>query len=565
MHVDLPATQSGMHTQATHRCLFIPEVLALICEACIDPPDVDSVAARNRGMRSLVRLARTCKTIYAVAIRCIWQSVTEIAILAEYTMPGCWEIIRDHPEVDEGVPSSVILPARSIQEEDLKRFRFHAAFVKKMSFGGSDWPRLFVDDCIIALCLTATGPLLPNLTYIAWDVELNLFYLQYFASPTTLELRINGGSLTVGDAYILRSTPRWFPNLTDLYVGYSSSLADGAKQAIDILGKAICGWKLRKLETSHIKEEALRRLAELPSLCVLTLEGGPVQIGRAVNALFGNPQGPRLGFLQLSELVVKTPGLRLRHAGSRDCCTFPALETLELGLLLDPWQATFMQISNLCPSRPRLRRLVLEDEDHPAAGVSQPIPATDIRLLGPYTHLEELILTSIYGFHVDEADVLWIARSWPKLRVLHLRPKYRQRDDARRRIPPLHALRHLARHCPRLADLAIEVDATAVPLAEAPTDAVQMELRLWRAGWSPITAQSVPYVAAYLSTVFPCVQNIVSTMPGATLHVPENLNWREVCSLIPVFNAVQGHAYRRLMHGSADSGEVIKRMVGLVE
>ena len=92
-----------------------------------------------------------------------------------------------------------------------------------------------------------------------------------------------------------------------------------------------------------------------------------------------------------------------------------------------------------------------------------------------------------------------------------------------------------------------------------------MELRLWHVGWSPITAQSVPYVAAYLSVVFPRVQNIVSTMTGATFHMPENPNWREVCTLIPIFDAVQGHAYKRLTHGSADSGEVIKRMVGLVE
>ena len=82
MHLNMPTAQIDIRTQTTHRCLFIPEVLALICEACIDPPDVESVAARNRGMRWLVRLARTCKTIYAVAIRCVWQNVTEIAILA---------------------------------------------------------------------------------------------------------------------------------------------------------------------------------------------------------------------------------------------------------------------------------------------------------------------------------------------------------------------------------------------------------------------------------------------------------------------------------------------------
>ncbi|KAL1751753.1 hypothetical protein FB107DRAFT_278368 [Schizophyllum commune] len=563
MHLDMPTAQIDIRTQPTHHCLFIPEVLALICEACIDPPDVESVAARNRGMRWLVRLARTCKTIYAVAIRCIWQNVTEIAILAEYTMPGCWEIIRDHPDADEGGLNSVILPARSIREEDLERFRFHAAFIKKMSFGGCDWPRLFVDDCIIALCLTAKAPLLPNLTHIEWDVQQNLFYLQYFASPRVTKLRVIGGPLMVGDAYILRSAPQWFPNLTDLYLEYSISLADGAEQALDILGEAIRGWKLRKLKTSHINGETLRWLAELPSLCTLTLEGGRSQIGRAVNALFGGAGGPRLVFPKLSALVVKTPGLRLAHAGSQYCCTFPALDTLELGSLLDTWLAIF-NISYICPSRPRLRRLVLTDEDAFGEAVSQPIPATAIRLLGPYTHLEELILTSLYGFHIGEADVLWIARSWPRLRVLHLRPKCRQRDDARRRIPPLHALQHLARHCPRLTDLAIEVDASTVPLDEAPADVVQMELRLWHVGWSPITSQSVPYVAAYLSVVFPRVQNIVSTMTGATFHIPENPNWREVCTLIPIFNVVQGHAYKRLTHGSADSGEVIKRMVGLV-
>ncbi|KAL1681394.1 hypothetical protein EV122DRAFT_288138 [Schizophyllum commune] len=556
MQVDMPIARYDMRKKSTHCCLFIPEVLALICEACIEPPDVESVAARNRGMRSLATLARTCKTIYAVAIRCIWQNVTEIAILAEYTMPGCWEIIRDHPDADEGGLNSVILPARSIREEDLERFRFHAAFIKKMSFGGCDWPRLFVDDCIIALCLTAKAPLLPSLTHIEWDVQQNLFYLQYFASPRVTKLHINGGPLMVGDAYILRSAPQWFPNLTDLYLEYSISLADGAEQALDILGEAIRGWKLRKLKTSHINGETLRWLAELPSLCTLTLEGGRTQIGRAVNALFGGAGGPRLVFPKLSALVVKTPGLRLVHAGSQYCCTFPALDTLELGSLLDTWLAIF-NISYICPSRPRLRRLVLTDEDAFGEAVSQPIPATAIRLLGPYTHLEELILTSLYGFHIGEADVLWIARSWPRLRVLHLRPKCRQRDDARRRIPPLHALQHLARHCPRLTDLAIEVDATAVPLDEAPSDVVQMELRLWH-------HRASRTLAAYLSVVFPRVQNIVSTMTGATFHMPENPNWREVCTLIPIFNVVQGHAYKRLTHGSADSGEVIKRMVGLV-
>ena len=114
MHFDMPTAQLDMRAQPTHHCLFIPEVLALICEACIDPPDVESVAARNRGLRWLARLARTCKTIYAVAIRCIWKTVTEIAILAEYTMPGCWEIIRDHPDADEGGLNSVIVSTEAL-------------------------------------------------------------------------------------------------------------------------------------------------------------------------------------------------------------------------------------------------------------------------------------------------------------------------------------------------------------------------------------------------------------------------------------------------------------------
>ena len=74
-------TRQISHFLSMHRCLAIPEIVCLICEAL-------SPKTKGEKCPDLARFARTCKSISTVAIRYIWRACPDLAIMIKHTTPA---------------------------------------------------------------------------------------------------------------------------------------------------------------------------------------------------------------------------------------------------------------------------------------------------------------------------------------------------------------------------------------------------------------------------------------------------------------------------------------------
>ncbi|KAL1746254.1 hypothetical protein HDZ31DRAFT_34621 [Schizophyllum fasciatum] len=529
-----------------HRCFYIPEILTLICEACREPTgDNDSTWVTSENTHLLAALARTCKEVYATAVRCLWQDVTDIAIIAEYTMPECWNW-----EMAPGDNIPLLSPTRHIVESDLTRFRFHAPFIRKMTFGGSDWPKGLSEDGYLALCMSYTiHPLFPNLTHISWDISgIHLLYLQYFVSPSLVSLHIAGDSLNFGDMHILRYIQQRCTNVTELNIGCGYATLSGETQAIRSIGDTLCSWSLRSLKTPLMDTRLLQQLAVMPSLRTLHVIPGAHWPGFTMlnSAKVDDPLLPPHSFSALTTLAIESDmaadclTVVLRH------CTFGSLQSLELTSLTPwvGWRSLFSAVRAAHNMPIALRRLKLKGGPRPShSPTPPPVQGAAFEPLYDFCALEELNLELACAHHLEADDLLRMAQSWPRLRMLKIRT--RTRPFMR---PPLHALRHFALYCPRLSILRLEVDAVDIALAQTPTNIRHIALRQLAVDWAPIA--SAGSVAAYLSAVFPNIERIKSKLNAEE----EDPMWRKASVLIKAFRAVRAH--ENLCIGNEISGRI---------
>ncbi|TRM67395.1 hypothetical protein BD626DRAFT_544904 [Schizophyllum amplum] len=535
-----------------HCCFHITEILTLICNACRDPRDDDDASwVKGENIQSLARLARTCKGVHAVAIACLWEDVTALEILAEYTMPGCWRAIVMNEDDDDD--AWMLLPEHLITESDLVRFRYYAPFIRKMSFGEGAWPKMLSEDGFLALCMTDTYPLLPNLTHISWNIgDIHLLYLRYLATPALVSLYITGGMLSMGEVHILQFIQQRCENVTKVRLQFDHSGPLGQPVTVRSLGEVICSWRLRSLATSHIDAKALRKLAASPTLRTfhVTAESG-VQDCITMAVLTGPNlplSFPLQAFSVLTNMTIRSWVKDTSLARMLRLCSFGCLDTLKIHSLLPPvgWQNLLTAVRESHASRKALRRLVLKERVRLGADSDDPSPGSVIAPLRDFGALEELTLSSNSGFSLDSDELLNMAKAWPQIRVLQIFPASYSPDETLRL--PMHALQHLAAHCPRLSTLHLEVDATEVSLSQAPPDVRNYALRTLNVGWSPIS--SAVGVSAYLSSVFPNIDSIEcgplsDPPPLDALHHNSGV-WSNTAALMKAFRAVRAHEARCL-------------------
>ncbi|KAL1715653.1 hypothetical protein EV715DRAFT_275665 [Schizophyllum commune] len=521
-----------------HRCFHIPEVLTLICEACREPTgDNDSTWVTSENTQSLAALARTCKEVYATAIRCLWQDVTDIAIIAEYTMPGCWML--DLVDDESNIP--LLTPARHITENDLTRFRFYAPFIRKMTFGGSDWPKGLSEDGYLALTMTLAAPIFPNLTHISWDTAgISLSYIQYFASPSLVSLHIAGDSLSFGDLHVLRCVQQRCRNVSELDIGCSYILTRGEQQMITSFADTISTWNLHSLKTPFMSLNLMRQLAVDPTLRTLHVTNQTPWPGTSMYHPLESLVLPAQAFSVLTSLVIGADIRADRLLTMLESCSFGCLHTLEVYQIMPRvvWRSVLAAVRAAHSSPSTFRRLRLKEVASPGQPRPPPTQGAALEPLYGFTALEELHLDFEGALHLGEDDVARMAQSWPQLRLLLLPARTPPQER-----PPLHALRHLAARCPRLRTLGLEVDASEVSLVEAPTDVRQSALASWYVYASPVGPAGP--VGAYLSAVFPELEKIASTgqVPDndPEEEAPENPTWRKVQVLVKAFGAIRAH------------------------
>ena len=253
------------------------------------------------------------------------------------------------------------------------------------------------------------------------------------------------------------------------------------------------------------------------------------------------------------------------HARKRVSCEalssgFRALNTLELNL---PYQFadSILRIMPSCS----LRRCAITITTHCPHSVQEALINSIVRNFSRYLEVLYLffredafddyrsyvpvstkLLPVLRSLDPVEVHIRWIAaeevtdtlcrdlaRSWPRLRVLHLSPK-----DAVLSPPEtmatLHALRHFSENCPELAEITIQLNAAGDHWAEAALEMQHKRLS------EPISLDlttslvtSPPAVAAYLQRCFSSFRGLQFTDSDASF-IGENsrtIAWRELCDL----------------------------------
>ncbi|KAJ7226752.1 hypothetical protein GGX14DRAFT_555340 [Mycena pura] len=144
-----------------------------------------------------------------------------------------------------------------------------------------------------------------------------------------------------------------------------------------------------------------------------------------------------------------------------------------------------------------------------------------------FANLTTISLCPPAGFDIDDTTAWDLARTWPKLECLMLKPSV----DWRHRFPPihmtLHGLRAFAEHCKRLEELTIHVNATEVPPLDDSTTRVSPDicvLNFFNVGASPIS--DPPAVARFLFALFPDLLDLETSVDDTDWD--DELGWAEL-------------------------------------
>ncbi|KAK6988192.1 hypothetical protein R3P38DRAFT_3097446 [Favolaschia claudopus] len=154
-----------------------------------------------------------------------------------------------------------------------------------------------------------------------------------------------------------------------------------------------------------------------------------------------------------------------------------------------------------------------------------------------------------FALDVDDAAIANLVASWPRLKTLHLVAMTIAMDQADPQ-PTLQSLWSIAKSCPDLTSLFLEIDATYIPTTH-PIRVVQESLDELSVGLSLITEPTA--VARYLSSLFPNLTNITTRYDGGTSEDDDEdeddepnpdgrgrrERWKQVESQIPHFVAAR--------------------------
>ncbi|KAL1746251.1 hypothetical protein HDZ31DRAFT_34552 [Schizophyllum fasciatum] len=508
----------------------------------------------------------SCKTVSLLALRSLWKTVHEPAVVVKYTMPDdLWVVCEsDSTSADsEDDSGDQLVPSRPVTGEDITRLTFYAPFIRRMNFGWNV-PLTIAEEGYSALCMACRAPVFPNLTHMGWDVDgLHLIYSRFFLCASLRRMHIVAESLAMGDVAILRSIQQQCPTLSELRVDLDTATDALAKA----LSETFCAWDLRQLQTSHVDQSGLVRLADSAQLEVLE-----VQTAEGLQPMTRPVNFPRASFAALTIFVLALPISLAACIDMLSQSAFTSLHTLSLRALTscpERWGALFAAIRKAHTNPRVLRELVLRDAvtdtDLATSKGPEPEDVPDSRFapLYDFVGLEVVYLSAQEGFRLSDHIIESMAQAWPDVREL----RFEHRSRLLHPQLPLRSLAHLAAGCRRLETLEIDVNATGVSLAHAPLApwTAQSALHTLRVNWS--TIKSARPVAAYLSTLFSDIKQLDSVsrhMDGlGDVHCP---HWIKVFYLLPAFTAIQEYAqnsesgrWKEFSDGAfdgADDGEV---------
>ncbi|KAJ7183785.1 hypothetical protein C8R46DRAFT_984989 [Mycena filopes] len=519
-----------------HYCLKIPEIVDSVCDYL--DPEIGAQWSPVGGLRDLAMLSRTCRLFEGPAQDHLWRKTALGTFLLACMPSDLWFL---QPPIASWTPPEMRL-LRPICDSDWDRIRFHAPRVRHLSSAST---KASVLGILPALNVSLPQPLFTNLRNLMWDfVDPHGFpYIRLFITPTleSLSFELNSHSA----ASLLPTLATQCPKLTKLSV---TSAPEYESPGISDLVVALR--TLSKIVVPSLNWVALEHLSRRQPLKSLHLDSLPT-----------GPMAPAL------PAMARFPALHTLHLGCPGILPTTAFLNLCLAIPLAAFSVFFYDLVTAAEMHDlfvalsagvvhdSLEELFIRNDcidyvDVAPESATHLIPHRDLRLLQSFTNLTSLSIASSIGFMLDDAALDELLAAWPHLTSFSLRACFPTHQPS----TTLAGLRSFARHCPRLTDLLIALDARIVPALDLRDSSHalvrQQQLVQLHVVHSPVTAPALA-VARFISALFPNLKTVPTVREyvdndeddedDATVRdaIRSHLRWKEVEAFLPEIAAIR--------------------------
>ncbi|KAJ7622134.1 hypothetical protein FB45DRAFT_1090792 [Roridomyces roridus] len=510
------------------------------------PPNSLSAQDEHREMHYTLRIPEIAQRI-AWQLEPTWEynpaeNRKTLASLARTCTSFCDAALNDLFE-----PAAVFTLRRPIVDADWERVLYYSHRVRHFELHYEEDLRA-VGDALIQTAIPG-GYLLPNLvSFRVGSSKLPFAHLNLFLGPRLCEIQCNSDQTA-----LLPVLTERFPSLlhVDLRKGYG--LREKPEDETMRISTFIRSLKqVEYLSTPLIDVPALAHLGQLSSLHTLHMDSFP---DTALSNL--HDQG-----LFRHLLCVH---IRPRKPTPNDWVidfvrtwTNPTMFSFRLNFHETPTadflDRLFDALSEQCSDHSLLEFTMANMVAAESLARGHIIPGSTLHRLTCYPHLTELFLTSVDGYDLDDAAMEELVRAWPFLTRFSLAAEWHDH----RPLLTIRSLRTLAWYCPCLTDVELTFDASEVP--GPPTSVHELfrhtNLTELEVAHSPIS--SAVDVARYLSAIFPELTRMATAKdavhwdvddpdntPQDLLEIGYTRVWKEVMTILPVFNDVRAEEFRR--------------------
>ncbi|EAU91856.2 hypothetical protein CC1G_04623 [Coprinopsis cinerea okayama7 len=500
------------------RALQTQELLELIFQQLWDVEDRESEIRRRSYRGTLPALARTCRTFYDPAIRVLWKRIPGLSVLT-HLFPQDDFTIEDNKKI-------FFKRTEFLQDTAFRqRFRTYAVLVKHISYRHfTRFSMHFSALNHLATKVSVSGPLFHNAVsvvlpcYSTRPMEA-MFYPAVVLGPFVRNVliytdgavepgeniaasRILGGPLT--KAMLDRLHP-YAANFTDFAVQLIDRKAIKCIPGIDSLCTQLSAC-LRRVELTQfvLSPDVLFAISQLGGLEVFLLSvdtpDRPTPIRPPAPLLF-----PALTHLHVEVLTMDAGQDFLRRLQA------PSLTSLYLEFWLpddddhDDDEDLALPLRDLKPifsvlsgrhAAPKLSSIEVDvgEFNRDAFVIKGPT-------LLPIVEFKDLTSITIHRcacVELDDANLLQLFSSWPKLVEFIFEPPELHTSVIYRKKLTLEGLHNALQRCPNLARLSLACDARRVPPAKG---VPHQCLKVWDVGFSPI--QSGRAVGEWLRQFYP--------------------------------------------------------------
>ncbi|KAH9919402.1 uncharacterized protein B0H18DRAFT_636211 [Fomitopsis serialis] len=527
-----------------HRALAVPELLFLIVNEANS--DDDEGPPRVSVLSTLLALALTSRAFLDPALNLIWSAQSSLGHLVQCLPTDLWTVSGDeHLILKE--------PTRPTTHQDWERFDFYARRVRELisdsdehHFAGRP-SRVISESLFFWLHSSRPGHLLlPNLSTLSWGSSIPSGYYGsvHLLCGQQLSTFHIGGSTPRSTSDVIAQALLHLPQRSPLVRELRIILVENgtAIQPVQpILGDVFAS--LKRLQILSLQSElpmpfsAFAMLASLPHLTQLKLVSEDGAIMTSVPLKTGRAD---LTFRALEEMTLTSSPMD-SSVDVLSSCQLPRLKYIYINSEIAADPDTIVRVLQLLHERCShtvLEGIDVHNVDYISAGeqVREAIrfTAATMRRLCDFHRIRLFDLHTDLLIVLDDEVIKQLAMSWPRLEFLH----FLSANDHPWHTPTattLKGLVHLARYCPSLRLLTIDLNASDsdVSLRTKPGGGIRNQtLRRVTFGHSPALGNTAK-IAAFLFAIFP---NIISINDDDEVPIEES--WDQVFNTYEVLQIV---------------------------